>query len=163
MRRYYQDFLIRSWQPCDRQTAFDLISSVLSEYGLTQEPEGADRDVLEVETYYQGGEFWVVERHKKLVGTGAYYPIKRGQNAAEIRKMYLFPEARGFGLGTFLLMELERAIAANGFEQIWVETASVLKEAVQLYERNGYQPGVGVETERCDRVYFKNLQRNSSR
>jgi putative acetyltransferase len=157
MRRYYQDFLIRSWHPCDRQAAFDLISSVLSEYGLTQEPEGADRDVLEVETYYQGGEFWVVERHEKLVGTGAYYPIKRGQNAAEIRKMYLLPEARGFGLGTFLLTELERAIAANGFAQIWVETASVLKEAVQLYEQNGYQPGSEVETQRCDRVYFKNL------
>lgn len=159
MKRLYQDFLIRSWQPSDRQPAFDLISSVLEEYGLIQEPEGADRDVLEVETFYQAGEFWVVERQEKLVGTGAYYPIQRGRNAVEIRKMYLLPEARGFGLGKFLLRELEQAIAAKGFEQIWIETASVLREAVQLYECNGYQPSVGVETERCDRVYFKNLSR----
>jgi putative acetyltransferase len=157
MKCIYQDFLIRSWEPRDRQPAFELISSVLAEYGLTQEPEGADRDVLEVETYYQNGEFWVVERDGKLVGTGAYYPIHRGRNAVEIRKMYLLPEVRGVGLGKFLLKELEQAIAAKGFDQIWIETASVLKEAVQLYERNGYQPGDEVETERCDRVYFKDL------
>ncbi|BAU13842.1 acetyltransferase, GNAT family [Leptolyngbya sp. NIES-3755] len=155
----YQDFLIRSWQPLDRQTAFNLIGSVLAEYGLKQEPKGADRDVLEVEEFYQkkNGEFWVIERDRKLVGTGAYYPISRGENAVEIRKMYLLPEARGVGLGKFLLKELENAIAKKGFNQIWIETASVLKEAVQLYERYGYQPSTGVETLRCDKVYVKYL------
>ncbi|MGG6266174.1 GNAT family N-acetyltransferase [Leptolyngbya sp. AN03gr2] len=153
----YQDFLIRDWQPSDREIAFNLIGSVLAEYGLTQEPEGADRDVLEVENFYKNGEFWVIERDRKLVGTGAYYPISRGENAVEIRKMYLLPEARGFGLGKFLLIELEKAIAQKGFNQIWIETASVLKEAVQLYEHYGYQPSTGVETLRCDKVYVKYL------
>ncbi len=159
MNLHYQDFLIRDWQASDRTIAFSLIGSVLAEYGLKQEPNGADRDVLQVESYYleTGGEFWIVERNEKIVGTSAYYPISRGQNAVEIRKMYLLPAARGFGLGTFLLKELERSIARNGFEQIWIETASVLKEAVQLYERNGYQPTTGVETDRCDRVYVKRL------
>lgn len=156
----YQDFLIRAWQSHDRMAAFNLIGSVLAEYGLIQEPEGADLDVLEVETFYQSGEFWVVERNLQLVGTAAYYPISRGKNAVEIRKMYLRPEARGVGLGKFLLSELENAIAQKGFEQIWIETASVLKEAVQLYEKNGYQPATGVETTRCDRVYVKYLTEN---
>ncbi|MBW4525294.1 MAG: GNAT family N-acetyltransferase [Phormidium tanganyikae FI6-MK23] len=159
MMSSYQDFLIRDWRSSDRAIAFNLIGFVLVEYGLTQEPEGADRDVLEVEDFYQqkNGEFWVIERQNKLVGTGAYYPISRGQNAVEIRKMYLLPEARGFGLGKFLLIELEKAIAKKGFDQIWIETASILKGAVQLYERNGYQPSTGVETLRCDRVYVKYL------
>ena len=91
------------------------------------------------------------------MGTGAYYPIQRGENAVEIRKMYLLPNARGQGLGKYLLLKLEEAIAAKGFQQIWIETASVLKEAVKLYENNGYQPTSGVETARCDRVYVKNL------
>jgi putative acetyltransferase len=154
---HYKDFLIRSWRPDDRETVFNLIGSVLAEYGLIQEPQGADRDVLEVETFYQSGEFWVIERNHQLVGTAAYYPISRGKNAVEIRKMYLLSEVRGFGLGKFLLSELEKAIAQNGFEQIWIETASVLKEAVLLYEKNGYQPATGVETARCDRVYMKSL------
>jgi putative acetyltransferase len=89
------------------------------------------------------------------VGTGGYYPISRGEKAVEIRKMYLLPTVRGLGLGKFLLQHLEQAIAARGFQQIWIETASVLVEAVKLYESSGYQPATGVETARCDHVYVK--------
>ena len=89
------------------------------------------------------------------MGTAAYYPVKRGNNAVEIRKMYLLPKVRRLGLGRFLLQELEGAIAARGFEEIWIETASVLKEAVKLYESSGYLASTGVETKRCDRVYVK--------
>ena len=103
---------------------------------------GADRDVINVEECYlaTGGEFWVIELQNTIVGTGAYYPIKRGKNSVEIRKMYLLPIARGKGLGKYLLQELESAIALAGFAQIWVQTASVLAEAVKLYETSGYLP-----------------------
>ncbi len=159
MHTLYRDFLLRDWHPVDRATAAKIIGSVLAEYGLAWEPDGADRDVLHVETCYQavGGEFWVIEQQGKLVGTGAYYPIQRGEKAVEIRKMYLLPEARGQGLGRFLLQALESAAIARDFAQVWIETVSVLAEAVTLYERNGYQPATGVETERCDRVYVKIL------
>lgn len=160
MKTEYRDFFIRSWEPRDRQAAANLIREVLAEYGLSCEPMAADRDVFEVEKFYQetGGEFWVVEQQGRLVGTGAYYPIQRGNKAVEIRKMYLLPEARGQGLGKFLLQKLEQIIAERNFQEIWIETASVLQEAVQLYERNGYQPTTGVETKRCDRVYVKEIR-----
>jgi putative acetyltransferase len=64
---------------------------------------------------------------------------------------------RGKGLGKFVLQQLESAIRSRNYHEIWVETATVLKEAVQLYERNGYQPAEGVETARCDLVYVKKL------
>ena len=159
MKINYGDFLIRDWEPGDRDAAAGAIASVLAEYGLGWEPEGADRDVVEVEAFYleAGGEFWTIERRGELVGTSAYYPVSRGEKAVEIRKMYLLPSARGQGLGSFLLQQLETAIAARGFRTIWIETASVLQEAVQLYEQRGYQPATGVETLRCDRVYVKYL------
>ncbi len=159
MKGRYGDFLIRSWERRDRTEAASLISAVLAEYGLGWEPTGADEDVLEVEKYYlaAGGEFWVIEQQKKIVGTGAYYPIKRGEKAVEIRKMYLLPAARGIGLGKYLLQQLESAIAKLGYQQIWIETASVLTQAVKLYETSGYQQAEGVETPRCDRVYLKRL------
>lgn len=162
MQINYRNFLIRDWQPGDRTTAADLIASVLVEYGLGCEPCGADQDVLQVETAYwqKGGEFWVVEQAGNIIGTAAYYPVSRGENAVEIRKMYLLPQARGQGLGRFLLQQLEQAIAQRGYRQIWLETATVLKEAVQLYESSGYQLGTGVETQRCDRVYSKTLTPN---
>jgi putative acetyltransferase len=156
---YYQDFLIRPWEKPDRTAASEVIGSVLSEYGLSWEPNGADRDVLQVEESYlaTGGEFWVIEHQSNVVGTGGYYPTKRGNNAVEIRKMYLLPSARGVGLGKCLLQQLEIAVASRGFQEIWIETASVLVEAVKLYENNGYKPQMGVETARCDRVYCKPL------
>ncbi|MCV3214192.1 GNAT family N-acetyltransferase [Plectonema radiosum NIES-515] len=195
MTNTYKDFLIRNWEERDRTPASEVIRSVLSEYGLGWEPNGADRDVLQVEECYlaTGGEFWVIEHltstkdsseitnlqasegrlrsfspdfsrqaniiehQNKIVGTAAYYPIHRGEKAVEIRKMYLLPTARGLGLGKYLLQQLEEAIAFRGFQQIWIETASVLAEAVKLYESSGYQPATGVETARCDRVYVKKL------
>lgn len=159
MKTYYKDFLIRSWTPCDREAAAAIIGDVLAEYGLSWEPTGADRDVLEVEASYTavGGEFWVIEQQGQLVGTAAYYPVERGEKAVEIRKMYLSPAVRGKGLGKYLLQQLEKVIADRGFQEIWIETASVLKEAVKLYESSGYQPATGVETKRCDRVYVKSI------
>jgi putative acetyltransferase len=164
VKAHYRDFLIRDWEKRDRAPAANIISSVLAEYNLSWEPSGADKDVLEVEECYllTGGEFWVIEHHNQLVGTAAYYPVKRGEKAVEIRKMYLLRTVRGFGLGKYLLQQLEQAITLRGFEQIWVETASILIEAVGLYESSSYQPAVGVETARCDRVYVKLLPLSNS-
>jgi putative acetyltransferase len=155
----YQDFIIRNWEESDRTLASQVISDVLLEYGLPWQPEEADKDVLQIETYYlaTGGEFWVIEQQNQIVGTAAYYPINRGEKAVEIRKMYLLPKVRGLGLGKYLLQQLETVISSRGFEQIWIETASILTEAVKLYESHGYLSTTGVETSRCDLVYVKYL------
>lgn len=159
----YRDFTLRNWQPEDRQAGATLIGNVLAEYGLGWEPEATDRDAIAVEECYHAvrGEFWVVERSGQVVGTGGYFPVQYGIQAVELRKMYLHPSARGQGLGRWLLAQLEAAIAARGFREIWLETATVLQEAIQLYERNGYQaPPAAASTPctaRCDRVYVKYL------
>ncbi len=159
MDQKYKDFRVRDWQESDRTSAAEVIKTVLEEYGLPWQPELADKDVIEVETAYLnvGGEFWVVEQNATIVGTAAYQPIARGQNAVEIRKMYLLLPFRGQGLGKYLLAQLEQAIAIKKYQEIWVETASVLQEAVKLYERSGYYPASGVETARCDLVYRKKI------
>jgi putative acetyltransferase len=159
MQAKYQNFTIRDWRTEDRKASAEVIKKVLEEYGLPWQPELADRDVIEVEEAYLqvGGEFWVVEQDAVIVGTAAYQPITRGNKAVEIRKMYLLPEVRNLGLGRYLLQALEKAIALQDYQEIWLETATILKEAVKLYERNGYEPFTGVETARCDLVYLKQL------
>jgi putative acetyltransferase len=159
MKDTYKHFSIRDWQPSDRHLVAQHIQSILIEYGLTSEPVGADQDVLTIETSYweKGGEFWVVEDQGRLVGTAGYYPVNRGEKAVEIRKMYLIPEVRGQGLGRYLLQSLEKAVTAKGYTRVWIQTASALKEAVQLYERNGYEKSTGINTDRCDRIYVKDL------
>ncbi len=164
----YQNYLIRDWQPDDRLAAAEVIKNALAEYGLGWEPEGADRDVIDVAQYYldRGGEFWVIEEDGTVVGTSAYYPClgasllphDRNGKAVEIRKMYLQPKTRGQGLGKYLLAQLERSIFDRGYREIRIETASVLTAAVKLYESNGYLPVTNVETSRCDRAYTKFLE-----
>lgn len=163
MEQLFKDFLIRDWRVGDRTAAANVVKTVLAEYGLGWEVSCggcSDQDAVEVEKYYweTGGEFWVVEQAGKIVGTGGYHPIERGNNAVEIRKMYLSPIARGRGLGRFLLAQLEQAAAQKGFSEAWVETATALVEAVKLYEQNHYVPVMGVETERCDKAYRKSFQ-----
>ena len=163
----FKDFWIRDWRVGDRTEAANVVKAVLEEYGLGWEVDCSgcsDQDAVEVEKYYQqtGGEFWVVERDSGIVGTGGYHPIERGQQAVEIRKMYLLPSARGYGLGQWLLTQLEQAAARKCFAEVWVETATVLKEAVRLYEKNGYEPVDSVETDRCDRAYRKPIAENST-
>lgn len=159
MQQQYKSFLIRDWEPRDRDIAAQLIAQVLTEYGLGCQPCGADRDVQEVENHYEQGAFWVVEKEGDVVGTAGFYPIPRGTNAVEIRKMYLLPGARRQGLGRYLMAALEREIAQRGFAEIYLETATVLKEAVLLYESLGYEQldPSEVETDRCDRIYRKSL------
>lgn len=159
MYKRYHDFLIRDWTPTDRDRTAQLIGDVLQEFKLAWEPQGADRDVIEIEvSYWQtGGQFWVIETQQGLVGTAAFYPLPHQQHWAEIRKMYLLPLARSQGLGGFLLKQLEAQIQAQKFEAILIETSSKLQAAMHLYEKSGYHSFDEVETERCDRAYIKHL------
>lgn len=159
MRENYRQFLIRDWQQGDRSAATDVIRQVLVEYGLPWQPEIADRDVLEVEEFYlaRQGAFWVVEMAGEIVGTAAYYPLENEAKKVEIRKMYLLPQARNQKLGTYLLRRLEETIKDRGFNEVLVETASCLQEAVILYEKNNYLPFSEVATTRCDLAYYKRL------
>ncbi len=161
MAYQYRDFWIRDWEPRDRHPAAQLIAQVLAEFRLCCDPDGVDRDVLDVErAYWQtGGAFWVAEQAGMVVGTIGFYPISRGHKAVELRKMYLHPSVRGQGLGRYLLQTLEAEIRQRGFAQIWLETATVLAGAVALYEASGYQQRdpSEIETARCDRLYQKSL------
>ena len=75
----------------DRLPTIHVVNTVMTEYNLKWESEGAERDILNVETFYHqaGGEFWVVEYQDRIVGTAAYSPTSHGNNAVEICRMYL--------------------------------------------------------------------------
>lgn len=57
---------------------------------------------------------------------------------AELKRMWVAPEARGLGLGRRLLQELERLAREAGVETVRLETNRALTEAIDLYRRSGY-------------------------
>jgi len=58
---------------------------------------------------------------------------------AELKRMWVAPEARGLGLGRRLLLELERRAKEAGTRVVRLETNRTLKEAIQLYRSSGYR------------------------
>src|SRR4051794_6862503 len=71
------------------------------------------------------------------IGCGA---VKlHGDEPAEIKRMWIAPEARGLGLGRRLLQALEAWATEHGATVLHMETNRVLHEAITLYRSVGYQ------------------------
>ena len=73
--------------------------------------------------------------------------------------MYLLRDHRGRGLGKRLLDHALANARQLGFKTVILETASVLKEAITLYERHGFTPYHPDHlSTRCDQAYRLILQ-----
>ncbi|WP_406170207.1 GNAT family N-acetyltransferase [Streptomyces sp. NBC_00996] len=59
---------------------------------------------------------------------------------AELKRMYVIPEARGFGLARRILAALESDARAAGRTRMVLETGSKQPEAVALYASSDYEP-----------------------
>ena len=60
--------------------------------------------------------------------------------AAEIKRMYVVPSARGRGLARGLLTGLEVSAREAGADVMVLETGTAQPEAIALYESSGYVP-----------------------
>jgi len=58
---------------------------------------------------------------------------------AEVKRMWVSPNARGIGLGRRLLQELERLARDAGVEVLRLETNGALGEAIGLYRSSGFR------------------------
>jgi GNAT superfamily N-acetyltransferase len=62
------------------------------------------------------------------------------EQTAEIKRMYVSVAARRRGFARVLLAELERTAAEAGVAELVLNTGPSQPEAVELYERAGYEP-----------------------
>jgi putative acetyltransferase len=82
------------------------------------------------------GVFLVVEREGRLVGCGA---AKHCGEWAEIKRMFLRPEARGDGLAAKLLDRLLDWARTEGLALARLETGNASAGALALYRRAGFR------------------------
>jgi GNAT superfamily N-acetyltransferase len=89
----------------------------------------------------------------EALGCGAFKPF--GEDAVEIKRMFVPKVHRGKGLARRVLQELEAWAAELGHTRCVLETGSRQHEAIRLYEHFGYRridnygPYIGVENSRC--------------
>ena len=84
------------------------------------------------------GAFLVAYEDGSPVAAGGVKPLAPG--IAEIKRMYVVPEARGRGLARRLLEELEAAARQRGYRTVRLDTGARQAGAVGLYTSAGYRP-----------------------
>ena len=156
--------MIRSANNADTEKITSLVFDVLQDYGLKPDPENTDADLNDIEASYQerGGGFDVLTNdYGEIIGTVGVFPLENGR--CELRKMYLHRDERGKGLGRLLVEHALRRSSELGFTLMILETASVLKEAISLYEKCGFRPYKSEHlSERCDQSYIKEIRAEQS-
>ncbi|HVO74548.1 MAG TPA: GNAT family N-acetyltransferase [Ignavibacteriaceae bacterium] len=132
-------FIFRKAENEDRFEVFKLVETVLAGYGLSMDPEGTDKDLLNLDESYlkNGGWFEViVDPRKKIIGS--YGLFKIDNDSCELRKMYLYPEFQGLGLGKKMLNKAVLKAKELGFKEIILETNKLLNQAIGLYKKYGF-------------------------
>jgi GNAT superfamily N-acetyltransferase len=152
------DLKLRSATNADAAEVRALVFGILTDFGLEADVDGTDRDLFDIEANYlrRGGVFEVIENTQgSIVGTIGLYPLD--DETIELRKMYFASEVRGSGLGQILLQKMIEKAKNLGYLRVYLETASVLKQAVHIYEKAGFMPIAEKHTPRCDQAYILEL------
>jgi GNAT superfamily N-acetyltransferase len=114
-----------------------LISALNAELEERYPEEGANFFRLHAEEVADGrGAFLVAYCDGRPIGCGA---VRRNEpGIAEIKRMYVAPEARGRGFGRRVLDELEAVARQLGVRRLVLETGPRQPEALALYRNAGY-------------------------
>jgi putative acetyltransferase len=138
--------LIRGYEDRDREAVRALFIRVNRELAPAAMREAFEQyieqslqeEIDRIPDYYteHGGSFRVAERAGALVGM---YGLERAEaQSAELRRMYVAPEARRSGIGRALLEDAEEQCRADGFEVLILSTSELQKEALALYRSSGF-------------------------
>ena len=85
----------------------------------------------------QGVRFYVALEGEVPLGCGGYGIY---QGYAELKRIYVAPEARGTGVSGAIIEACEAGARAEGQGLMRLETGVASPAAVRLYERHGYRP-----------------------
>ncbi|MEE9361151.1 MAG: helix-turn-helix domain-containing GNAT family N-acetyltransferase [Cellulophaga sp.] len=117
--------------------------------------EDADRKALDNPNGYildKGGKILVAVQGKAILGVCALLKMQDDKYDYELAKMAVSPKAQGKGIGYLLgksIIETARELKASN---IYLESNTILKPAISLYEKLGFKKIVGHYTpyERCN-------------
>lgn len=157
--------IIRLIKPTDNPALAAIIRTVMPEFGASGKGFAIhDKEVDDMYAAYTRPRcaYFVCEENGKIIGGGGVAPLEEGDdNTCELKKMYFLSEGRGRGLGQQVLNRCLEAARNIGYEYCYLETFNTMKQAMKLYEKNGFEkiPGPCGNTGHfaCDTFYQKKL------
>jgi len=82
---------------------------------------------------------WVAERNGAIVGSIFAMPSEGRPGTAQLRMLYVEPEARGLGIGRMLVDQCVRFARDNGYRRVRLWTQSILTPARKIYTAAGFR------------------------
>lgn len=153
--------MVRYIELRDNEYIRNIIRTVMPEFGASGKGFAIhDAEVNNMHAAYTKDRtaYFVCELHNTIVGGGGIAPLEGGDpSVCELKKMYFLPEGRGKGLGQQVLSACLQKAKELGFEYCYLETFNTMKDAMRLYEKNGFEkiPGPMGNTGHfaCDTFY----------
>lgn len=119
----------------DHPDAVSLIAEVQQEYVVLY--GGPDATPVDPADFAPPKGLFLVGYHEGEPAVCAGWRVY-GEDAAELKRMYVRPGVRGHGLARAILVELERTVASAGRRRVVLETGDRQPAAIALYRSAGY-------------------------
>ena len=151
-------YTLRKAKKGEETRIFDLVKTVLSDFGLVTNIESTDRDLSDIDKFYfsSNGWFSVIEKDKEIIGSYGLHRINN--HTCELRKMYLLKEYQGQGLGKLMMEDALRRAKELGYTQVILESNKLLDKALGLYKKYGFTEYTPDHmSDRCDVAMTKIL------
>lgn len=121
----------------------DLVDGVLIEYGdrICLDPGGSEADLQDIEDGYRkfGGEFWVLESHKQIIGCHATRPDKQDAKVCTFKRLYLDTRYRGTSCGHVLMQITIDWAREAGFHRVEFWSDTRFERAHRFFEKFGFR------------------------
>jgi len=125
--------LERTTTPTDDVRA--LIAALNTELAQGYEPH--QQHGLSLDKLFQPSiAFFVARAGSEAIGCGG---VSFDDGFAEVKRMYVRPDARGTGVAQAVLARLEQEAREKGYRHLMLETGDDLAAAHRLYERAGFR------------------------
>lgn len=159
------DYAIEGIKPKHDARICEIIQRVGAEFGAVGEGFGpSDPEVNAMSAHYMeatSSQYLVATVNGEIVGGGGVAAFNGSAQVCELRKLFLLPEGRGFGLGKALTEECLAFARAKGYKKCYLDTLKCMTSAVALYEKLGFihleQPLAGTIHSACDVWMVKEL------
>ena len=135
--------LIREITLQDNKIIAEIIRTVMKEFDADPKTTIIGDPTLDTMfNNYQSSKsiYYIIEDNDAVVGgCGIKHLDNTPENICELQRMFILPASRGKGYGKLLIDLCIHKAKEFGYDEIYLETLSQMKKAINLYELTGFK------------------------